>query len=183
MENKIYYTYLNLPPKITFLDELPLNIIEYSINKYGEENALQSLYAYYVLFKLTNANLSSITFNKNGKPIIEGLNFTLSHSDKVVAVAFTNTNANIGIDVEKIDKKRDVTKLKKLFTNLKENDYYDFYLKWTQREAIIKAKGYSILERFDDEFKGLSLTVKGHHSNYIVSIYNNDNLQLEYIEL
>lgn len=88
---------------------------------------------------------------ENHKPFIEnGANFNISHSGKMVVVAFSS-EFNIGIDIEEI-KNIEVESLSKMlhvdeFEYLKNNNFDQnlFYALWTRKEAFLKAIGTGIL--------------------------------------
>lgn len=90
---------------------------------------------YFVLSKKYGINNPVIFRDKNGKPYIkQNVNFSVSHSNDLVAIAFSENK--IGIDIEKIRPiKREI--MAKYNLDLKT---------WTIKEAIIKAKGLTLKE-------------------------------------
>ena len=114
-----------------------------------------------------NEQLPAISFLESGKPIIENGYISLSHSNGVVAVCFSKT-ANVGIDVELI--KNQIPTNASRF--LREDTPSAFYKKWTEREAVIKAKNYSLLKRkAESEFEGKSEVVVENEKAFSLSIY------------
>lgn len=73
-----------------------------------------------------------------GKWICDKCHFSLSHTDDFVAVAISNVN--VGIDIELLDKKRDYSALKDkvLFGEEKFDDKKQFLTIWTIKEAYFK---------------------------------------------
>ncbi len=94
--------------------------------------------------------------NLNHKPYIEnGTYFNISHSGKIVIVAFSN-KSEIGVDIEEI-KAIDIIGISNNFhideiQHLKKNNYNTdlFYSIWTKKEAFLKAKGDGILFGIND---------------------------------
>jgi len=96
-------------------------------------------------------NKIKIVINKYGKPKLEGVNikkidFNISHSGDWVVVAF-NTGGEIGIDIEKIRKIKNIN-IKSIFCD-KEIDYIytnntidfnNFFDIWVLKESYIKAR-------------------------------------------
>ena len=90
---------------------------------------------------------------KHGKPYIlnkltEPLNFTLSKSENMVAIAFSK-DYDIGIDIEKVAELPTTDFYNLVFTNhekellhsSRHNEKEAFYTLWTLKEAYIKAMG------------------------------------------
>ena len=114
-----------------------------------------------------NEALPTVSFLDSGKPIIDGGYISISHSDCLVAVCFSKT-ASVGVDIEII--KDSVPKNVSMFIG--EKTPSKFYKKWTEREAIIKAKNYSALRKgAQDEFVGITQTVTVNEKAFSLSVY------------
>ncbi len=115
--------------------------------------------------------------DKNGKPEVcseEGesllLEYNLSHSGKYAVVAVTNEIV-CGIDVEKIDAKRDFWDIAQNYFSSKEildlksaleqDQAHRFFTYWTLKEAYIKAKGETIASSLN------KVSFDLHHQNQI----------------
>lgn len=173
--NAIYYIVKKTP--ISFERNLPKNIVDYINDKRGENNK-DSLYAWNLLQKLTKVDLKSVTFLKSGKPILKGLNFSISHSYNYVAIAFTKSNANIGIDLEKI-RDKDLSFLSKFSSKFSKKDTATSFRLWTEHESTVKALNLNVFKDFDNNFKGLSKAINTIDGEYSLSIYNDSNLKIE----
>lgn len=97
----------------------------------------------------------------------EKLNFSVSHSENIVAVGFSDYN--IGIDVEYM-KNRDFTKLSKRY-NINPSAL-DFYTFWTKYEAGIK---------LGDNPKFVKSQII--ENNYMLSYASDKNLEAEIIKI
>ena len=102
----------------------------------------------------------SFSYNEFGKPYLSkkinslDIQFNISHSNNFIIFAFT-LNHTIGVDIEKIHPKKDISGIAKLVFSIAEynqwlqcppeNKLNLFYQLWTYKEAIIKAigKGFS----------------------------------------
>lgn len=173
--NAIYYIVKKTP--ISFEHNLPKNIVDYINDKRGENNK-DSLYAWNLLQKLTKVDLKSVTFLESGKPILKGLNFSISHSYNYVAIAFTKSNANIGIDLEKI-RDKNLGFLSKLSNKFSNKDTATSFRLWTEHESTIKALNLNVFKDFNNNFKGLSKAINTIDGEYSLSIYNDSNLKIE----
>ena len=87
---------------------------------------------------------------ENGKPILidGGKHFSISHSEDLIAIAFSDTNC--GIDIEKIK----LREFKKISDKMKFNaeTLGEFYQEWTKYEALYKLgkdKTYGSFANFD----------------------------------
>ncbi len=96
-------------------------------------------------------SIEDITYSENGKPSIDGFNFSISHSNGYVVLVF-GANIQIGIDIEK-RKDVDLKFFKYLFTDLEWNNIIQnkipldkFYWYWVRKEALLKAVGCSLKE-------------------------------------
>jgi 4'-phosphopantetheinyl transferase len=104
-----------------------------------------------------------IKYNERGKPFLEdninykNLYFNISHSYELITIVFTLENL-IGVDIEYIDKSRDIIGIAKKFFSNDEynciNKYKDesrfrmFYIFWTFKEALLKCCGTGISSNF-----------------------------------
>lgn len=94
-------------------------------------------------------NLKKMSFTKYNKPYFKNseIHFNISHSGEIAAVCMTNKADSIGIDVEKNDLMKiedfvnQMTKReqKKVFNS--DNPLDNFFIYWTQKEAVLKANG------------------------------------------
>ncbi|MBO5739251.1 hypothetical protein J6R97_07920 [bacterium] len=73
---------------------------------------------------------------ENGKPILidGGKHFSISHSEDLIAIAFSNSNC--GVDIEKI-KLREFQKISKKM-KFEVETLGEFYQEWTKYEALYK---------------------------------------------
>lgn len=114
------------------------------------------------------------------------IKFNISHSDKFAVCAFSDKE--IGIDIEKIDKTRNIEKLMSRYYSKNEQDfvlnspdpYTAFFLLWTRKESYLKARGIGIsvslkntevLENKKDGFYFNSLLYKDMY----ITVCSNDN--------
>lgn len=72
----------------------------------------------------------------NGKPILidGGKHFSISHSEDLIAIAFSDTNC--GVDIEKV-KLREFTKISERM-GFEAETLGEFYQEWTKYEALYK---------------------------------------------
>ncbi|MFT5602345.1 MAG: 4'-phosphopantetheinyl transferase [Flavobacteriales bacterium] len=93
-----------------------------------------------------DSDLEKIQFQENGKPILSGIHFNISHSDHQVICGFSKEGL-LGVDVEKINPIdfEDFTSMFSAQEWVKIKDADDpiraFYWFWTRKESIIKALG------------------------------------------
>lgn len=121
-----------------------------------------------------NVTEKDITTNSNGKPIVNGLHYSVSHSKKLLAQAFTPHSA-LGIDVEHINCKRNYIALAKRYYHPDEYKLIKsinpmkacqlFYMLWCLKEAVCKAEGgrlwYYLSHNYLDQTKQLNKTMNG----------------------
>jgi 4'-phosphopantetheinyl transferase len=93
--------------------------------------------------------LEHVAFQENGKPILPGIHFNISHSGHQVICAFSKEGL-LGVDLEKI-KAIDFSDFGSVFsvkewTAIKgaEDPLRSFYWFWTRKESIIKALGWNL---------------------------------------
>ena len=96
-----------------------------------------------------NNNLEKIEFQKNGKPILPGVHFNISHSDHQVICGFSK-EGQIGVDLEKInpinfdDFSAIFSEKEWLTIHGADDPMRTFYWFWTRKESIIKALGLTL---------------------------------------
>ena len=119
-----------------------------------------------ILSKILNDfyNVSAPILEDNGKPYLENseIFFSISHSDKLLTLAFDHKP--IGIDIEYL-KKRNFVKILNHYNayNLKSITDIEFYKTWTTLEAEFKSKIFSNIQCF-------------RYKNYIGTISSVDNI-------
>ena len=96
-----------------------------------------------------DTKLEEITLLANGKPILPGIDFNISHSASQVICAFSKSG-HIGVDLEKV-KPIDFGDFTSSFTpkewkaiHNSANPIHTFYWFWTRKESIIKVLGLSL---------------------------------------
>lgn len=105
--------------------------------------------------------------NENLKPFIAGqqdLNFNVSHSGNMIALAFYSDI--IGVDIEKVDPTFDIQPIidatfseeEKKQILISQNKHKQFYSLWTRKESFVKA----ISKGIDDTFKQVP-SIDGTH--------------------
>ena len=90
-------------------------------------------------------NISNITYNKNNKPLLDDIYFSISHSNKYTVLTYDKKE--IGIDIEHIRNIDDDIKLsfmKKIVSD------EEFLIHMTRMESYIKLNGYG-LKNFNDD--------------------------------
>ncbi len=179
MINNVYYTIQKVTESFSFKKPLPNNIIEYIKNKHSQ-NLSSSLFAWNLLNEYFNADLSKVNFLKSGKPTLDGVSFSISHSNGYVAIAFCYYPISLGIDIEKIDN-RNLDFLTRFSSDLKISDNKTKYKFWTEHEATVKALNLNLLNDTSNLFKGFSNTVQTVDGEFLVSIYNESNLPIKEI--
>ncbi len=171
MKNTIvYYSVKKVPKNFNGENTLPENILKH-INNSRKENALESIYAWETLKNLSNFNLKDVEFLQTGKPILKNCSISLSHSKGYVAIAFTSSLTELGIDVEKIQDKslKFLTKISTKFNSLDTKSQYEL---WTKHESTVKALNLKLLKDTKEEFFGISKIINTLDGEFSLSIYN-----------
>ena len=178
----VYFKYLYL-----FSNDIQEHINSY-INYRDKLVAFTSaMLKYYYLPTILGINPAEtqIEIDSYGKPHLlnyPAIDFSVSHSGEyvVLAVAF---GGNIGIDIEFIDKHIDLTIKSIVFSDFEcklINNYYDFFVLWSKKEAYLKCLGFGfsneihrhttlnnqLLESFN-QYKLNTLILGG---NYVLSV-------------
>ena len=94
-------------------------------------------------------DLEKIEFQENGKPVLSGIHFNISHSDHQVICGFSQEGP-LGVDLEKI-KPIDFENFTSMFSAKEwsairgaDDPIRTFYWFWTRKESIIKAMGRTL---------------------------------------
>ena len=136
------------------LKELPKEMQERAFRYRFEQDARNFVLGRLLLKKgleeLGRSNqLAHITYQKNGKPLLEDVFFNISHSENLVVCALS-TKGTVGIDVEK-EKPVNLDNFKPWFTvkewtniNKAPSPIRQFFWFWTRKESIIKALGVNL---------------------------------------
>lgn len=86
----------------------------------------------------------SIGFNQNGKPYcLEGPYFNISHSGKYIVLAISE-HRDVGIDIERIDKRKIKTIQYILKNEEKTEDLQELFQIWSAKESLLKCLGSNI---------------------------------------
>lgn len=110
----------------------------------------QKIAAYGLLHKAVKETLdfdddfSLIKKEKSGKPVCKKYFFSISHSQELVAVAVSNTN--IGVDIEIVKERKNIKNLKQVVFHENEKilnveNIDDFIKFWVKKEALFKFEG------------------------------------------
>ncbi|MCG8326973.1 MAG: 4'-phosphopantetheinyl transferase superfamily protein [Chitinophagales bacterium] len=96
-----------------------------------------------------NSDLEQIRFQQNGKPVLAGIDFNISHSDHHVICGFAKWGI-LGLDIEKINP-IDFEDFTSFFSTREwdiiknaDDPIRTFYWFWTRKESIIKALGHNL---------------------------------------
>jgi 4'-phosphopantetheinyl transferase len=105
--------------------------------------------------------LDEIKYNEEGKPFVEGLSFSISHSQDLVACAFSGTG-NIGLDVEyprNLEREyfRHCFNDKEWALIQQDRSSHTFYQYWTRKEAILKANGLGLAHLLSIDIQNATL--------------------------
>lgn len=136
------------------LQELPDSMHEKALRYKFEKDAYNFVAGRLLLKKALQelgreAQFGHISLQDNGKPVLEGVYFNISHTQDLVVCALS-TEGEIGVDVEMV-KPVTLENFKHAFT---ENEWAQivnapdpirkFYWYWTRKESIIKAMGITL---------------------------------------
>jgi hypothetical protein len=106
----------------------------------------------YVMLNVYKISMPEIVI-ENSKPkfLNSNIHFSITHSNKIIAVGFDNFP--LGLDIEYM-KERDFKALSKHY-DIKTSDKIEFYKKWTQIEAEIKIQSeikQMVTEEFENDY-------------------------------
>ena len=143
---------------VRILDTKSLDLEDILSNKYlNEKDVLESLKYLKVESKkeraaaiaLRNKYIGKCFYSSKGKPLSKTKFFNISHSKGIVALA--TTNKDVGLDIEVI---RPIDKKLKDFVSSKEekkriHDDESFLMVWTNKESLLKCLGQGIKMKMD----------------------------------
>lgn len=112
----------------------------------------------FILARKINSDPSEVTYARGeyNKPGLPGdpLFFNISHTKKAFAIGLSE-NYPIGLDIEDMDRRVDISSISQTYFSRKELEYTlksgadqkeSFFLIWTRKEALLKAMGTGIIE-------------------------------------
>jgi 4'-phosphopantetheinyl transferase len=95
-----------------------------------------------------------IASEPGGRPMVEGVGFSLAHSDERAAVAIADRGVNLGVDLERVRHRVHLERLARRIFDPDELDAWSalaagdrpraFAARWTEIEAVLKARGTGI---------------------------------------
>jgi 4'-phosphopantetheinyl transferase len=144
-------------------------------------NRRRSILAYSLLAQLLGHYPDDFIYNPHGKPsLVEGVQFSVSHSKRHVAAVVSNNS--IGVDIETL---RDVSKFSfetilstKELMQVQSSRYepeVEFWKLWTRKEAYLKCLGTGInsdlreVEVIDDDLADCKLTTEVF-AEFVISV-------------
>lgn len=100
------------------------------------------------IYELFGKESYNISYNPNGKPLLDFCRFSIAHSGNMAVCAFSDTD--IGADIEMLTEKR-LSRPFRFFTE-NENRYVfssqdqasAFFEVWTKKESYVKMKGLAL---------------------------------------
>ena len=155
-------------------DNLPSNILDHT-NLYKNDNKRNiSMMMYYLLGKILKNigfSLENLYFFNN-KPLIDGINISLSHTDKYISIMISDDKC--GIDIEKIINKN-VDKLSNLicknnYDKYLNSDNKELYLteRWTSLEAYYKSlNNMNFFDMLSLEFDYKTIKIEDYVLSYV----------------
>lgn len=97
--------------------------------------------------------LNDISYNKEEKPMLEGVAFSISHSQHLVTCAVSKTG-QIGLDIE-IPRNIKKENFRHCFNDhewakiMADNTLHTFYTYWKQKESVLKVNGVGLNRLLD----------------------------------
>lgn len=142
-EKKRANSFLNLHHQGTFI--VTRSIVKQLLSLYLKRPVLEFLYS------------------TNGKPLLDGIHFNISHSKNIGLLGINNSP--IGVDVEFIEKSKLIFEGAASFLDEPEkiwvgHSYNRLYQLWTLKEAILKCEGTGLTDHFP------SINTAGSMSRY-----------------
>lgn len=113
---------------------------------------------------------TEIKRGNNGKPYADGINFSLSHSDKYVLIAVAGNE--VGADIEKIDENQNLSVSERLFDDrdLKDIDIHKFFSMFTRLESYGKMTGMGLFPAAKTPMNKIKNVYTYEFSGYSISV-------------
>lgn len=127
--------------------------------------------------------LNNIYYNKEEKPMLEGVAFSISHSQYLVACAVSK-NGQIGLDIE-IPRNIKKENFRHCFNDqewakiMEDNTLHTFYTCWTQKEAVLKVNGVGLNRLMDMEISTQGNSVYFFDNEKNSSLFCLNSFQIE----
>ncbi|WP_316836957.1 4'-phosphopantetheinyl transferase family protein [Pedobacter nutrimenti] len=139
--------------------------------------ASRSILACYLL---TSPSEIQFHLSANKKPMVDGVEFNISHSGAYIVIAIAP--GPIGIDLEYIREDFNFDNLlddcfsvkEKQFIMKKNEERIRFYLLWTRKESLLKATGEGLTDHLNQLDCSLSSTVMRNQTNYYIKSFKID---------
>lgn len=145
-------------------------------SKLNDKEYYRSLGAAYLLRE--HLGDKAMGFNQNGKPYcLDGPYFNISHSGKYIVLAISE-HRDVGIDVERIDKRKIKTIQYILKNEEKSVDLLELFQIWSAKESLLKCSGSNIgyIKDVPDEPLNGVKEYRGKQYYTITQIYNGYSL-------
>ncbi len=113
---------------------------------------------------------SEIKYGEKGKPYAKGISFSVSHSAEFVLVAVADSE--VGADIEKIDKRQNITVSERLFAaeDLKDIDISKFFRMFTRLESYGKMTGKGLFPVLKTPMETIKNAYTFEYSGYSLSV-------------
>lgn len=130
----------------------------------------------------------AISYNKNGKPYVNGIHFSVSHCQNILLQAFSKTG-ELGIDAEHQNTRRKIQALAERYFHKDESEFLStlnlkkaitmFYNLWSSKEAVCKAQGGRLWYYLADSYLDENNTIKTmQHGLYISQLQDIKNFSI-----
>lgn len=124
------------------------------------------------------STIENLHYGEDGKPFLEGIKFSIAHSQHLVACAF-HPSEEVGLDIE-FPRNLKKTHFRHCFNDIEwasieaDVSMHTFYQYWTQKEAILKVNGAGLSRLMDIEL--LSTSYARFYENAEKTNYSEWNL-------
>ena len=165
------------------------------LSKISNENIRNQKISAYGLLKYAvektfgiNENFKKFKKLKNGKPVCDDYQFSISHSKDLVAVVVSK--CEVGIDIEEINFNQNVTLLKNAMKSEDEDfeseDIKDIITIWTQKESVFKFQGKSNFNPKEINHKSANtktIELEYDEAKYVLTVATNNTMNVKITKL
>jgi len=131
-------------------------------------------------YLLTSPSEIQFHLSANKKPMVDGVEFNISHSGDYIVMAIAP--GPVGIDLEYIREDFNFDNLlddcfsvaEKQFIMQKNEERIRFYLLWTRKESLLKATGEGLTDHLNQLDCSLSSTILRNHTSYYIKSFSID---------